>query len=88
MQGSFVGESNVKCITILCLNAILKIHLFLVARFKPFCESIKNCLGGQVPFSKVLYMESSDFRLKDSKDYYGLAPGKSVLLRLVPSLHM
>lgn len=40
-------------------------------------------LGGQVPFSKVLYIESSDFRLKDSKDYYGLAPGKSVLLRLV-----
>jgi len=35
----------------------------------------------KVPFSKVLYMESSDFRLKDSKDYYGLAPGKSVLLR-------
>ena len=35
----------------------------------------------QVPFSKVLYIESSDFRLKDSKDYYGLAPGKTVLLR-------
>jgi hypothetical protein len=35
----------------------------------------------QVPFSKVLYIESSDFRLKDSKDYYGLAPGKTVMLR-------
>ncbi|KAJ4828883.1 hypothetical protein Tsubulata_039853 [Turnera subulata] len=35
----------------------------------------------KVPFSKVVYIERSDFRLKDSKDYYGLAPGKSVLLR-------
>ncbi|XVF02243.1 hypothetical protein REPUB_Repub04eG0159200 [Reevesia pubescens] len=35
----------------------------------------------KVPFSNVVYIESSDFRLKDSKDYYGLAPGKSALLR-------
>lgn len=28
-----------------------------------------------------MYIEHSDFRMKDSKDYYGLAPGKSVLLR-------
>lgn len=54
LQGSFVGESNVKCITILCLNAILKIHLFLVARFKPFCESIKNCAGWAGTFLKGL----------------------------------
>ncbi|KAK6157682.1 hypothetical protein DH2020_011930 [Rehmannia glutinosa] len=35
----------------------------------------------KIPFSKVVYIEKSDFRMKDSKDYYGLAPGKSVLLR-------
>ncbi|KAI3467073.1 hypothetical protein Pfo_023736 [Paulownia fortunei] len=35
----------------------------------------------KVPFSKVVYIEQSDFRMQDSKDYYGLAPGKSVLLR-------
>ncbi|KAK4484231.1 hypothetical protein RD792_011455 [Penstemon davidsonii] len=35
----------------------------------------------KIPFSKVVYIEESDFRMKDSKDYYGLAPGKSVLLR-------
>ncbi|XP_050240944.1 glutamine--tRNA ligase [Quercus robur] len=35
----------------------------------------------KVPFSNVIYIENSDFRMKDSKDYYGLAPGKSVLLR-------
>ncbi|GAB2286771.1 Glutamine--tRNA ligase, cytoplasmic [Dionaea muscipula] len=35
----------------------------------------------KVPFSRILYIERSDFRLKDSKDYYGLAPGKSALLK-------
>ncbi|XP_010265092.1 PREDICTED: glutamine--tRNA ligase-like isoform X2 [Nelumbo nucifera] len=35
----------------------------------------------KVPFTNVVYIERSDFRVKDSKDYYGLAPGKSVLLR-------
>ncbi|KAK3442739.1 glutamine--tRNA ligase, cytoplasmic [Eucalyptus grandis] len=35
----------------------------------------------QVPFSKTVYIEQSDFRMKDSKDYYGLAPGKTVMLR-------
>lgn len=35
----------------------------------------------KVPFTNVVYIEHSDFRMKDSKDYYGLAPGKSVLLR-------
>ncbi|XP_020097923.1 glutamine--tRNA ligase isoform X2 [Ananas comosus] len=35
----------------------------------------------KVPFTSILYIERSDFRKNDSKDYYGLAPGKSVLLR-------
>ncbi|XVE75206.1 hypothetical protein DITRI_Ditri12bG0077100 [Diplodiscus trichospermus] len=35
----------------------------------------------KVPFSNVVYIERSDFRMKDSKGYYGLAPGKSALLR-------
>uniref|UniRef100_R7W940 glutamine--tRNA ligase n=1 Tax=Aegilops tauschii TaxID=37682 RepID=R7W940_AEGTA len=35
----------------------------------------------KVPFSKIIYIEKTDFRVKDSKDYYGLAPGKSALLR-------
>lgn len=34
-----------------------------------------------VPFSKVVYIESTDFRTEDAKGYYGLAPGKSVMLR-------
>ncbi|KAI8069625.1 tRNA synthetases class I, catalytic domain-containing protein [Gongronella butleri] len=31
-----------------------------------------------VPFTKVVYIDRSDFREQDSKDYYRLAPGKSV----------
>ncbi|KAH1231116.1 Glutamine--tRNA ligase [Glycine max] len=35
----------------------------------------------KISFSNVVYIEHSDFRMQDSKDYYGLAPGKSVILR-------
>uniref|UniRef100_A0A061SG32 glutamine--tRNA ligase n=1 Tax=Tetraselmis sp. GSL018 TaxID=582737 RepID=A0A061SG32_9CHLO len=35
----------------------------------------------KVPFTRVVYIESSDFRESDSKGYYGMAPGKSVMLR-------
>ncbi|KAL3147384.1 hypothetical protein ABBQ32_002862 [Trebouxia sp. C0010 RCD-2024] len=35
----------------------------------------------QVPFTRVVYIEQDDFREKDQKKYFGLAPGKSVLLR-------
>ncbi|KAI4313908.1 hypothetical protein L6164_026851 [Bauhinia variegata] len=35
----------------------------------------------KVPFSNVVYIDRLDFRMQDSKDYYGLAPGKSVILR-------
>lgn len=34
-----------------------------------------------LPFSKVLYIEETDFREQDEKGYFGLAPGKSVMLR-------
>eukprot|EP00898_Chlorokybus_atmophyticus_P007746 jgi/Chlat1/7973/Chrsp69S07406 len=35
----------------------------------------------KIPFSRVVYIEQSDFRMQDSKDYYGLAPGKTAMLR-------
>ncbi|GKB04136.1 glutamine--tRNA ligase [Tanacetum coccineum] len=35
----------------------------------------------KVPFTNVVYIEQDDFRLKDSKGYHGLAPGKDALLR-------
>ena len=37
--------------------------------------------GYQVPFTKIVYIESTDFRKEDAKGYYGLAPGKTVMLR-------
>lgn len=37
--------------------------------------------GYAIPFGRVLYIEATDFREADSKDYYGLAPGKAVMLR-------
>lgn len=41
----------------------------------------------EVPFSRVLFIEESDFREVDSKDYYGLAPNKSIMLRCACRCH-
>ncbi|KAL1984925.1 hypothetical protein VTN96DRAFT_8584 [Rasamsonia emersonii] len=38
----------------------------------------------RVPFSKVVYIERSDFREQDAPDYFRLAPGKTVGLLKVP----
>mmetsp|Transcript_9586 Transcript_9586/g.20421 ORF Transcript_9586/g.20421 Transcript_9586/m.20421 type:complete len:801 (+) Transcript_9586:112-2514(+) len=35
----------------------------------------------KVPFTRVVYIEETDFKEADEKDYYGLAPGKAVMLR-------
>eukprot|EP00249_Psilotum_nudum_P014475 c24843_g1_i1 orf=156-2546(+) len=53
----------------------------LVAKHWPDANDVDVSMHYQVPFTQVVYIESSDFKLKDSKDYYGLAPGKTVLLR-------
>ena len=37
-----------------------------------------------VPFTKKVYIDRSDFREVDSRDYFRLAPGKSVGLLKVP----
>lgn len=41
----------------------------------------------KVDLSRVIYIERSDFRMEDSKDYYGLAPKKSVLLKYAYNVH-
>lgn len=38
----------------------------------------------KVPFTRTVYIDRSDFREEDSKDYYRLAPGKSVGLFKTP----
>eukprot|EP00892_Ulva_mutabilis_P008053 jgi/Ulvmu1/561/UM001_0569.1 len=43
--------------------------------------------GYEVPFSKVCYIEATDFREADAKDFYGLAPGKSIMLRYAYAVH-
>eukprot|EP00193_Tetraselmis_chui_P006197 CAMPEP_0177757330 /NCGR_PEP_ID=MMETSP0491_2-20121128/3583_1 /TAXON_ID=63592 /ORGANISM="Tetraselmis chuii, Strain PLY429" /LENGTH=780 /DNA_ID=CAMNT_0019272969 /DNA_START=69 /DNA_END=2411 /DNA_ORIENTATION=+ len=35
----------------------------------------------RIPFTRVVYIERTDFKEKDEKGYYGLAPGKHVMLR-------
>jgi len=35
----------------------------------------------EIPFTNVIYIERKDFRIEDSKDYFGLAPGKEVHLK-------
>jgi len=35
----------------------------------------------KVPFTRVCYIESTDFKEVDEKDFFGLAPGKSIMLR-------
>ena len=34
-----------------------------------------------VPFTRVVYIERTDFGKEDAEDYYSLAPGKAVMLR-------
>ncbi|XP_044493982.1 glutamine--tRNA ligase, cytoplasmic-like [Mangifera indica] len=55
--------------------------MYLDAKRWPDAQADDASAFYKVPFSNVVYIERSDFRMKDSKDYYGLAPGKSVLLR-------
>jgi glutaminyl-tRNA synthetase len=34
-----------------------------------------------VPLTRIVYIEETDFKESDEKDYFGLAPGKSIMLR-------
>ncbi|KAJ1965300.1 Glutaminyl-tRNA synthetase [Dipsacomyces acuminosporus] len=49
--------------------------------YKPRDESFGS---HKVPFTRVLYIDGSDFREVDSPDYYRLAPNKSVGLQGIP----
>lgn len=40
----------------------------------------------KAPFTRVLYIEQTDFKETDVKGYYGMAPGKHVMLRCAPLL--
>jgi hypothetical protein len=56
----------------------LKARLLLPQRFP---QDRANADMYMVPFTRVVYIERADFRTADAKDYYGLAPGKTAMLR-------
>lgn len=50
----------------------------------PFKQNDAKMGEHEVPFTRIVYIDRSDFREKDSKDYFRLAPGKTVGLFKVP----
>lgn len=57
---------------------------YLVLIDKPFHPKNPQLGSSQIPFTRTIYIDSDDFRLEDSKDYFRLAPGKSVGLFQAP----
>lgn len=51
---------------------------------QPFSTKDTAMGSHMIPFTKTVYIDRSDFREVDSKDYFRLAPGKSVGLLKVP----
>ena len=51
---------------------------------QPFSPKDPSVGSHTVPFTKIVYIDRSDFREVDSKDYFRLAPGKAVGLLKVP----
>ena len=51
---------------------------------KPLHPKVPELGISNVPFTKTIYIDADDFRLEDSKDYFRLAPGKTVGLFQAP----
>lgn len=51
---------------------------------KPLHPKISSLGVTTVPFTRTVYIEADDFRLQDSKDFFRLAPGKTVGLFQAP----
>ncbi|KAI5124954.1 hypothetical protein M0805_007381 [Coniferiporia weirii] len=51
---------------------------------KPLHPKIPALGSTKVPFTRTLYIDADDFRLQDSKDFFRLAPGKTVGLFQAP----
>lgn len=51
---------------------------------KPFHSKIPELGNSTAPFTRTIYIDADDFRLQDSKDYFRLAPGKTVGLFQAP----
>lgn len=51
---------------------------------KPLHPKVPGLGASIVPFTRTIYIDAEDFRLEDSKDYFRLAPGKTVGLFQAP----
>lgn len=51
---------------------------------KPLHPKVPELGSTTVPFTRTIYIDRDDFRLEDSKDFYRLAPGKTVGLFQAP----
>lgn len=51
---------------------------------KPLHPKVLELGTSKIPFTRTIYIERDDFRLEDSKDYFRLAPGKTVGLFQAP----
>lgn len=51
---------------------------YLVMVEKPLHPKVSELGKSMIPFSRTLYIDADDFRIQDSKDYFRLAPGKTV----------
>ncbi|KAF7332050.1 Glutamine-tRNA ligase [Mycena kentingensis (nom. inval.)] len=51
---------------------------------KPLHPKVSSLGTSMIPFTRTIYIDADDFRLEDSKDYFRLAPGKSVGLFQAP----
>ncbi|KAF4601983.1 hypothetical protein EYR40_005184 [Pleurotus pulmonarius] len=57
-------------------------HLLMIE--KPLHPKVPELGTTSVPFTRTIYIDADDFRLEDSKDYFRLAPGKTVGLFQAP----
>ncbi|WFD07275.1 glutamine--tRNA ligase [Malassezia vespertilionis] len=58
---------------------------FLLEITKPLHPKVPTMGSAKVPFTNTVYIDASDFRTEDAKDYFRLAPGKTVGLYQVPA---
>ncbi|RDX53657.1 glutaminyl-tRNA synthetase [Lentinus brumalis] len=57
---------------------------FLLWLEKPLHSKVPELGSSKVPLTRTIYIDADDFRLEDSKDYFRLAPGKTVGLFQAP----
>ncbi|KAF6762083.1 glutamine-tRNA ligase [Ephemerocybe angulata] len=57
---------------------------FLTFIDKPLHPKVPELGTTSIPLTRTIYIEADDFRLEDSKDYFRLAPGKTVGLFQAP----